>query len=81
MSRQTFNTRSRDKLYLFGNAEDLSTEHGLFLPTYKQIVKCFQYVRFELKSDGSKEPPSIAILLILWHKNLKFYGNVPRFQP
>lgn len=52
MSKQT---RANRFMYLFGTAKDLPENTNL-LPTYEDMIRCYQSVHLELKGEASKQP-------------------------
>ena len=53
-------TRKDSSCPIFGCAKDISIT-TLQLPTYEDVMKCFQSIRIEMKGCGSKEPTSASI--------------------
>lgn len=74
-SKRSITTRQISSVPLFGTEEDLDPDNALVLPTYKDVIRCFQSARLKLKNDGVKQPSKFAIAAIvarkielIWHR-------------
>lgn len=65
MSKQT---RANRRMYLFDTAKDLLPEKTNLLPTYEDMIRCYQSVHLELKGEGSKQPEVRAVANIVAEK-------------
>ncbi|CAH0562813.1 unnamed protein product [Brassicogethes aeneus] len=61
-------TRAGLSVHLFGTVTDLDPEIINVLPTYQQVMLCYESVRIQLKGEGSKEPPLNTIANIVAEK-------------
>lgn len=65
MSKQT---RANVSMYLFQTEKDIFPEKTNVLPTYEDVIRCFQSVRLKLKGEGSKQPEARAVANIVAQK-------------
>lgn len=49
-------TRATTSMYIFGSEKDILPEQTSVLPTYEEVIRCFQSIRLKLKGNGSKQP-------------------------
>lgn len=54
-------TRKNARCPLFGTGKDLVPSDAVFLPTYKDVIRCYQSTRLQIKGEGSKEPSSASV--------------------
>lgn len=54
-------TRAGTSVHLFGAVTDFDFKTINVLPTYEQVILCYESIRVELKGDQSKEPTSNTI--------------------
>lgn len=64
MSKSVVKTRRSSTCPLFGTSKDILPSASQ-LPTYEDLMKCYLYVRLEIKGDGSKQPQSAIVANIV----------------
>lgn len=58
-------TRANACMYIFDSEKDILPEQTSVLPTYEDIIRCFQSVRLKLKGNGSKQPEAREVASIV----------------
>lgn len=61
-------TRASDWMYLFGSGKDILPEKNNLLPTYEDMIRCYQSVRLFLKGEGSKQAEAREVANIVAKK-------------
>ena len=64
MSKYFIKTRTSD-CRIFGSAKNIFPENAVQLPTYEDVMSCYQSVRLELKGNCSKEPSAASVANIV----------------
>lgn len=58
-------TRANACMYIIGSEKDILPEQTSILPTYEEVIRCFQNIRLKLKGHGSKQPEAREVASIV----------------
>lgn len=67
--------RANTSCSIFGTGKDLFPSDSTFLPTYEDIIRCYQSTRLQIKGEGSKEPSSKSVAALVANKVIHIWDR------